>query len=101
MQTENLITVTEFCAGQHIDVSFIGTLHQYGFIELTTIEQTNFLVVDELPRVEKIIRLHNDLDINLEGIDAIIHLLEKIDAMENEMKALRNKLDLYEEHRSV
>lgn len=96
MQTENLITVTEFCTGQHVDTSFISTLHQYGFIELTTIEQTNFLIVDELPRVEKIIRLHNDLDINLEGIDAIIHLLEKIDAMENEMKTLRNKLSLYE-----
>ena len=72
MQTENLITITEFCAGQQIDISFIGALHQYGFIELTTIEQTNFLIVDELPRVEKIIRLHNDLDINLEGESGVI-----------------------------
>ena len=96
MQTENLITVTEFCTGQQVDLSFIGTLHQYGFIEITTIEQTNFLVVDELPRLEKIIRLHNELDINLEGIDVIIHLLDKMDAMQNELKTLRNKLSLYQ-----
>ncbi len=96
MQTENLITVTEFCTGHQIDVSFIGALHQYGLIELATIEQTSFLIIDDLPRVEKIIRLHNDLDINLEGVDAIIYLLEKLDTMENEMKAMRNRLDFYE-----
>jgi hypothetical protein len=97
MQTENLITVSEFCSGHQIDSSFIGTLHQFGFIELTAIEQTNFLVIDDLPRLEKIIRLHNELDINLEGIDAIIYLLEKINSMENEMRLLRNRLKLYEE----
>jgi hypothetical protein len=98
MQTHNLISVTEFCSGHQIDAAFIGTLHQYGFIEITSIEQTNFLIIDDLPRLEKIIRLHHQLEINLEGIDAIIYLLEKINSMENEMLRLRNKLRLYEEH---
>ena len=98
MQTENLIAVNEFCSGHHIDVTFIGTLHQFGFIELTSVEHTNFLIIDDLPRIEKIIRLHNELDINLEGIDAIIYLLEKINSMENELTLLKNKLKMYEEN---
>ena len=97
MQSENLIAVNEFCTGHHIDVTFISTLHQFGFIELTTIEQANFLIIDDLPRIEKIIRLHNELDINLEGIDAIIYLLEKINSMEYELSVLRNRLKLYED----
>ncbi len=42
------------------------------------------------------VRLHTELNINLEGLEAISHLLQKILGMQNEMTALKNKLRMIE-----
>ena len=41
---------------------------------------------------EQITRLHQDLNINPEGIDAINHLLKYIEEMKQEIVHLRNRL---------
>jgi DNA-binding transcriptional MerR regulator len=51
---------------------------------------------EHLPDVERILHLHQELDINLEGIDAILQLLKRLEKAEQEMAALRNRLRLYE-----
>jgi len=96
MQTEYLVAVDEFCASHNIEISFISSLQQTGLITITTIEQNGFIDVDQLPQVEKFIRFYYDLDINLEGIETIAHMLERIKAMHNEITELRNRLSLYE-----
>jgi hypothetical protein len=96
MQTEYLVAVDEFCASHNIEISFISSLQQTGLIEITTIGQAGFIVADQLPKVEKYIRFHYDLDINLEGIETIAHMLERIQAMHDEITELRNRLSLYE-----
>ena len=42
------------------------------------------------------VRLHYDLEINMEGIDAITHLLKKLQTMQDEISVLKNKLRVYE-----
>jgi hypothetical protein len=44
-----------------------------------------------MQKLEKFVRLHYDLDINLEGIETINYLLEKIEKMQREILELRNK----------
>jgi hypothetical protein len=44
-----------------------------------------------MQKLEKFVRLHYDLDINLEGIETINYLLEKIEKMQKEILELRNK----------
>jgi len=51
-----------------------------------------------LPKLEQIVRLHQELNINSEGIDAIINLLKRIENMQNEIIELRNKLNFHEEN---
>jgi hypothetical protein len=41
-------------------------------------------------------RLHYDLEINLEGIDAIYNLLKQVEDLQNQVVTLRNKLNIYE-----
>jgi hypothetical protein len=41
-------------------------------------------------------RLHYDLDINLEGIEAITSLLNRVKSMQEEIRELRNRLEGYE-----
>ncbi|MDX1760458.1 MAG: chaperone modulator CbpM, partial [Arenibacter algicola] len=58
-------------------------------------EDTHYLPIQQLPKAEKILRLHSDLDINLEGIAVITRLLKRMEKMQNEITQLKNKLDLY------
>jgi len=95
MQTEGLIAVSEFCTSHHLEITFIQSLQEYGLIETTTVEQTTFIYDRELPKLEQIARLRN-LDINLEGIEAITHLLQRIEEMHYEIVKLKNKLNLPE-----
>jgi chaperone modulatory protein CbpM len=97
MQTDDLIAVNQFCSSHNLEVSFIHTLQQHGLIEITTIEEITYLPVGELQQAERMIRLYYDLGINAEGIDAIKHLLLRMEGMQEEIIALKNKLSLYEE----
>ena len=70
-------------------------LQQSGLIETTIIQNITFIDTAELLNMEKIIRLHYDLDINIEGIEAITSLLNRMEAMKNEIIYLKNKLSFY------
>ena len=65
-------------------------------IETVLQEEKIFLPVSELPYLEKIIRLHFELDINLEGIETITHLLERIKKMQEHITQLTNRLKEFE-----
>ena len=76
MQTE-LIIVSEYCHKCHIEPSFIEMLEEGGLINVHTEGGEHYLLLSELPNVERYSRMYYDLSINMEGIDAIHHLLEK------------------------
>ena len=96
MQTEYLIAVEEFCSIHNIDISFISSLKQTGLIEVTTIKEAGFIDAAQLQQLEKFIRFYYELDINLEGIETITHLLQRISYMQEEIRMLKNRLRLYE-----
>ena len=96
MQTENLIAVKEFCINHQIEISFINSLQQTGLITITSMDEAEFIEAQQLPQLERYTRLYYDLNINLEGIETITHLLQKINAMQDEITTLRNRLGLYE-----
>lgn len=96
MENEKLIPVDQFCKHYNIEFSFINTLTEFGLIQITRIEEIPCIPYDQIKDLEKLIRLHYDLEINVEGIDAISHLLNRVDLLQMEMKLLKNRLRLYE-----
>jgi hypothetical protein len=96
MQTKNYIAVNEFCISHDIEISFIDSLQQTGLIEIAFVEENAFIDAEQLEQVEKFIRFYYDLDINLEGIETITHMLQRQRAMQDEIISLRNRLSLYE-----
>ena len=96
MQTENMIILDEFCSNHEVEISFIRSLEEYGLIETIIVNKTVCVRGNELSKLEQIVRLHQELNINPEGIDAINILLKRIESMQNEITALRNKLDFYQ-----
>src|SRR5258708_36420434 len=96
MQTEQLIPADVFCVNYNVELTFINSLHQSGLIEIEIVNEAPFIYIDELPKLEKIIRLYYDLEINVQGIETIIHLLERIENAQNEISLLKNRLSLFE-----
>ena len=94
MQTE-LIIVSEYCHKCHIDSSFIDLLEEIGLIEIQVEGGEHYLHLSQLSEVERYSRMYYDLSINMEGIDAIHHLLERMELMRREMNMLRSRLLVY------
>jgi len=97
MENTEMIMLDEFCASHHVEVSFIHSLEETGLIETVAVNQALYIVSDDLPKLEQITRLHQDLNINPEGIDAVNHLLRHIEEMKQEIVQLRNRIRFYEE----
>lgn len=98
MQNEEVIPASEFCIHHSIELSFIQSLRDYDLIETVQVEERILIPISQLPRLEKIIRLHAELDINLEGIQTISHLLERMERMQKQIVQLTNRLRVYENY---
>ena len=96
MHDKRVIPAREFCAQHDIELSFIHSLAEFGLLHVTTMEQESYIEEDDLESLEKMKRLHYELQINLEGIDAIRHLLSQMDTMQQEITVLKNRLRFYE-----
>lgn len=94
MQNEWII-IADYCDQCHIDPSFIDILEDWNLIDTRMEDGRRCLPCAQLPDVERYSRLYYDLDINLEGIDAIRHLLARMDEMQQEIDRLRNKLRFF------
>jgi hypothetical protein len=98
MNSKNLIQIKQFCVYNEIYNTFITELNNYGLVEIIIQEEDEYLKPEQLPTIEKMIRMHYDLKINLEGIDAIYHLLNKIEVLQQNLTATQNKLRLFEHY---
>lgn len=96
MNHEQLIPISTLCKHYKIETSFFKSLDEQGLIEITTIETSNCIHQDHIQQVEKMIRLHQDLHINIEGIDTVLNLLDRIEALQSELHTVKRRLGVYE-----
>jgi hypothetical protein len=96
MKTKNLIAIKTVCSHYDIESSFIDSLHHIGLIQIERIQRTLFIHEDQISDLEKMIRLHHELNVNPEGIDVVFNLLQKERELRDELIELRNRLRLYE-----
>jgi hypothetical protein len=96
MRTEDMIPADEFCIHHHIELSFIYSLNESGLIEIDRVEEKTFVPASQLPQLEKLVRLYYEMDINLEGIETITHLLQRMNHMQQQIQQLNNRLAMYE-----
>jgi chaperone modulatory protein CbpM len=92
MHSADFIVAGEFCAFHQVELSFIKELHDSGLIGMTTRDGAMLLPAEELPALEKFVRWRYDLAINFEGIEALAHLLQRLDDLREENRMLRNRL---------
>jgi hypothetical protein len=92
MDRKELIPVKDFCIHHNIQYSFISDLENSGLISVASVKRSAYIHPDDINMLEKFVRMHYDLEINIEGIETIHYLLEKIEEMQREIVTLRNKL---------
>jgi len=95
MSEPELISTQEFCTRHHVEPNFIYSLREYGLIDVVSNEGNDYLSTDRLNELEKIARLHYDLNINMEGIDVILHLLKQLENAQSELTELQHQLKFY------
>ena len=96
MAEEEIIALETYCSYYQVEMEFIRTLEEYGLISIRYEETKGFIQKEDVAQLERFSRLHYDLNINVPGIDALQHLLEKIRALQEETESLRNRLNIYE-----
>ncbi len=93
MDTE-LIIITEYCSHNQIEPDFLFGLQEVGLIELLEQEEQFYISTSQLRDVERYTRWHYELSINVEGIDVVQNLMNRIEEMEGEIASLKEKVKL-------
>ena len=96
MTMETLIPIPQLSQYYEVEIPFFVALQEFGILEFATVEQVQCLHIDDLGRLEKVVRLHRDLQMNLEGIDVVLHLLARIETLQAELHQTRRRLQVYE-----
>ncbi|MGZ3874310.1 MAG: chaperone modulator CbpM [Mucilaginibacter sp.] len=87
-----LIATADICTFHGVEYTFIDALREAGLLKLRVVKKNTFVPDTELQKLEKMIRMHHELEINVAGIEAIVHLLERVERMQEEMRVLRNRI---------
>lgn len=96
MEQVDFVLVTDFCKSHEVSYTFISSLKEAGLVEVISEQEQDYLRTEQLRDLEKMVRLYSELDINIEGIEAIAHLLQRLDDMQQELRVLKQRLQLYE-----
>jgi chaperone modulatory protein CbpM len=96
MSDDEIISFEMFCSHYNVEQSFLETLESHGLISVSLRENQRFVSKEELAELEKFSRLYYDLNINVPGIDALNHMLEKMKQLQKEAENLRARLRIYE-----
>jgi len=92
MTAKNLVPADDICIYHDVEYTFINSLGDAGLVQLKIVNHKVYIPESELQKLERMIRMHHELEINLAGIEAITHLLDRVEHMQEEMRVLRNRV---------
>ena len=91
METD-LIIVREYCQKSHVDPSF---MEEDGLIDIRVVDGERYLLESQLQDLERFIRWHEDLSVNIEGIGVIHELMGRLHEMQHELDQLRREVRVF------
>jgi len=92
MAEEKYIQIRDFCQGHALEETFLYELQEFDLIRIVEVGRQPAIHRRELHRLERLVRLHHDLEISPQGLQAVQHLLDRLEAMQDELWQLRRKL---------
>lgn len=92
---EKRILYSECLEIYNIEKTFVDSLNESGLINIVMEQELEYVECDDLEYLEQYIRWYRDLDINIAGIEALHHMLQRINSLQEELSQLRNELAFY------
>jgi hypothetical protein len=92
MEKAKKLSVAQCCSYYRIETSFVNELNEHGLIKLSHSGKQSFIGYEQLPDLEKYMRLYYDLEINMAGIDTIRHLLKRMEQLQRMVKDLEGRV---------
>lgn len=96
MAAKKYIYIRDFCQGHSLEEGFLYELHEYELLRIEEVDSRPAFRRRDLERLERLIRLHRDLEIGPQGLQAVQHLLDRLDRLEAEVWQLRRRLGRWE-----
>lgn len=95
MEDNSLIPAIDFCTSHQVKIELVHTLNKQGLIEVITHKKLLFIPENQVKKLERILVFHRELDINLEGVETILSLLQRMESMQEHILELENKLQRF------
>lgn len=92
MNLENHIPISDLCDHYQVEQSFFMQIHDCDLIHLETIEKVQYIDIEKINDVEKMVRLYHELQVHEENIDIVFNLIQKIESLQDELKAAQRRL---------
>ena len=78
-----------------VEETFLNQLESSGLIEIVIEEDDRYIEYDYLQEIEQFVRWHYELEINMEGIEALYHMLQQVQQLQDDVERLRGELSFY------
>ncbi|MGJ1203936.1 chaperone modulator CbpM [Sphingobacterium lactis] len=91
---KTLFRVIDICRTNNIEQAFIQELHSNGLIEIIVQEEQEYLEEEQVLHVERYSTWHYELELNVQGIEVVHNLIEKIEDLQRELRYLRADKDI-------
>lgn len=88
-ETTLKISVITFCQYHEIAPDFVYALQESGLVKLEVQEEHHYITNEQIDALEKYIRMHYDLGINIEGLEVISRLLTEMEELQRELMLLK------------
>ena len=95
MMSQTKITYTECLQIYQVEETFLDQLQSSGLIEIVIEEDDRYIEYDYLQEIEQFVRWHYELEINMEGIEALHHMLQQVQQLQDDVMKLRGELNFY------
>ena len=92
MLNNEFVPAELFCNMYSINVAVVESWQKMGLVDLIEYEEKPYIPNDQLHKLEQLLRLHFDLNIQLEDVDVVYNLIEKVKLLQKENLILRKIL---------
>ncbi len=90
------ISVHQFCDHYDVTQSFVDSLCSFELIEIIEIKSTKHIQIEDINRIERLMRMHYELNVNFEGLDIINNLIDQISTLQVDVAFLKNRIEFFE-----
>jgi chaperone modulatory protein CbpM len=93
MDEKKYLSIQQICTSYQVNQSLLVALEEYELIEIQYTNEEAYLGIDELAKLERLLRLNQDLDINVAGLVVVHELLEERKTLREELNRLQRQME--------